>query len=416
MATVKLFPRLDKLNDNGKAPIYMRLTKNRKSKYIALEAWIRPEDWDEKTGKVKPSTPNSYQLNYYLVSKELEAESIALEMETRSKSVTAVDVKARILGKVPGDFFTFAEKYGKMMSPEWSVGNYRKFLSVLTKFKVYNKGKRLYFDEVTVSLIRDFQRYLLEELGNKLNTVQSNLKVLRRVIIEAISDELIPYEKNPFLKIKIKCEKSHRLYLLDDELERLKKLRLSPKTKMECHRDLYLFSANTGGIRISDLLLLRWRNFDQTHVTFRMKKTQEEISIKVPDESLAILSRYYQLAKSRHPGEKVNKNAFIFPLLKLDPTELDREKVHNAISAATSYTNKDLGKLSKMAGLDKRITFHTARHSWAIRALQRGMRIEYVSKILGHASVKQTEVYARVMNIELDKAMEIFNRPLVPFG
>ena len=51
MATVKLFPRLDKLNDNGKVPIYMRLTKNRKSKYIALEAWIRPEDWDEKTGK-----------------------------------------------------------------------------------------------------------------------------------------------------------------------------------------------------------------------------------------------------------------------------------------------------------------------------------------------------------------------------
>ena len=106
MATVKLFPRLDKLNDNSKAPIYMRLTKNRKSRYIALEAWIRPEDWDEKSGKVKPNAQNAYQLNYYLVSKELEAESIALELETRSKSVTAVDVKARILGKVPGDFFT----------------------------------------------------------------------------------------------------------------------------------------------------------------------------------------------------------------------------------------------------------------------------------------------------------------------
>lgn len=63
-----------------------------------------------------------------------------------------------------------------------------------------------------------------------------------------------------------------------------------------------------------------------------------------------------------------------------------------------------------MAGLDKRITFHTARHSWAVRALQKGMRIEYVSKILGHASVKQTEVYAKVMNAELDKAMDVFNQ------
>jgi len=410
MASVKVYPRIDKVNDNGKAPIYMRLTKNRKSRYIALDAWIRPEDWDEKSGKVKPSAQNAYQLNYYLVSKEAEAESIALELETRSKSVTAVDVKARILGKVPQDFFTFAEKYGKMMSSEWSVGNYRKFLSVLTKFKLYNKGKRLYFDEVTVSLIRDFQRYLLEELGNKLNTVQSNLKVLRRVITEAISDELMPYEKNPFLKIKIKAEKSHRLYLLDEELGRLNALRLTPQSKLECHRDLYLFSADTGGIRISDLLLLRWRNFDQTHVTFRMKKTQEDIRIKVPDASLTILRRYYQLAKSRRPGKKVDRNAFIFPLLKLDPAELDREKVHNAISAATAYTNKDLGKLSKMAGLDKRITFHTARHSWAIRALQKGVGIECVSKLLGHASVKQTEVYAKVMNTELDKAMDMFNR------
>src|SRR5258708_27130942 len=123
MASVKLFPRFDKLNDQGKIPIYLRLTKNRKSRYIALEAWIRPEDWDEKSRKVKPSAQNSYQLNYYLASKEAEAESIALELEIRSKSVTALDVKGRILGKVPGDFFAFAEKYGAMMSPEWSVGN-----------------------------------------------------------------------------------------------------------------------------------------------------------------------------------------------------------------------------------------------------------------------------------------------------
>jgi site-specific recombinase XerD len=80
-----------------------------------------------------------------------------------------------------------------------------------------------------------------------------------------------------------------------------------------------------------------------------------------------------------------------------------------------SNTNKDLRKLPSLAGIDKKVTFHTARHSWAIRALQKGMRIEYVSKILGHASVKQTEVYAREIEEELDKAIEVFNKkPLVP--
>ena len=62
-----------------------------------------------------------------------------------------------------------------------------------------------------------------------------------------------------------------------------------------------------------------------------------------------------------------------------------------------------------MAGIDKKFSFHSARHSWAVRALQKGMRIEYVSKLMRHASVKQTEVYAQILNEELDKAMEIFN-------
>jgi integrase len=102
-------------------------------------------------------------------------------------------------------------------------------------------------------------------------------------------------------------------------------------------------------------------------------------------------------------------------LIKLSLGEKDRIKIHHAISAATSYTNKDLRKLTRLAGIDKKVSFHTARHSWAVRALQKGMRIEYVSKILGHASVKQTEVYARVMNEELDKAMEVFNnKQIVP--
>ena len=128
-----------------------------------------------------------------------------------------------------------------------------------------------------------------------------------------------------------------------------------------------------------------------------------------------LLQKYYQLAKKKNLFKKADPNSFIFPLIRISPWEQDRIKTHTAISAATLYTNKDLRKLTRLAGIDKKVTFHTAKHSWAIRALQKGMRIEYVSKILGHASVKQTEVYARVMNEELDKAMEVFNqKPVVP--
>ena len=67
--------------------------------------------------------------------------------------------------------------------------------------------------------------------------------------------------------------------------------------------------------------------------------------------------------------------------------------------------------MAKKAKIHKNISFHTARHSWAVRALQKGMRIEYVSKLMGHASVTHTEVYAKILNQDLDKAMEVFNNP-----
>jgi integrase len=112
---------------------------------------------------------------------------------------------------------------------------------------------------------------------------------------------------------------------------------------------------------------------------------------------------------ARQKSTKIDQESFIFPLLRISPHETDKIKIFNAISAASAFTSKDLRKLSKRAGIDKDVSFHSARHSWAVRALEKGMRIEYVSKLMGHASVKHTEVYAKILNEELDKAMEVFN-------
>lgn len=91
------------------------------------------------------------------------------------------------------------------------------------------------------------------------------------------------------------------------------------------------------------------------------------------------------------------------------PLVADHVQISFRLFTVESYTNKDLKKLRVRAGLDKHISFHSSRHTWAMRALQKGMRIEYVSRLMGHASVKNTEIYAKILDSELDKAMEIFN-------
>ena len=190
----------------------------------------------------------------------------------------------------------------------------------------------------------------------------------------------------------------------------MEKLELEEGSMLNHHRNLYIFSAYSGGVRISDLLMMRWRNFDGEHLVFQMRKTKEELSIKLPKKSLKLLAYYRELANKKQGSNEIEPRSFMFPLLRIDKDETNELQIFKAISSATAFTNKSLRKLSNLAKIDKHISFHTARHSWAVRALQKGMRIEYVSKLMGHSSVKQTEVYAKIVNMELDKAMMVFNK------
>ncbi|HEY6438265.1 MAG TPA: tyrosine-type recombinase/integrase, partial [Ignavibacteriaceae bacterium] len=129
----------------------------------------------------------------------------------------------------------------------------------------------------------------------------------------------------------------------------------------------------------------------------------------MPTKTQKKLNDYRNLPQSKNCETLIDPDSFVFPLLHVLPDETDRTKIHNAISSATAYTNKDLKKLRVRAGLNRHFSFHSARHSCAVTALQKGMRIEYVSRLMGHASVKNTEIYAKILDCELDKAMEIFS-------
>ena len=182
MTSVKIFPRLNSINRQGLVPIYLRITKNRRSKYLALAIRIHPEDWNEKTGKLKPAARNATIINGYLAQKEAEAEAIALELEMKSKFVSVYDIKARLLGHAPADFFEFARQRIQAQAEELSVGTIRRHKTIIDKLQRFCNRSRLYFDEINVKLVRDFQQHMIEQLGNHINTIHSNLKVLRKMV------------------------------------------------------------------------------------------------------------------------------------------------------------------------------------------------------------------------------------------
>ena len=169
---------------------------------------------------------------------------------------------------------------------------------------------------------------------------------------------------------------------------------------MNLHRDMFIFSSFAGGLRVSDTLLLQWRNFDGTHIHFSVQKTNSQISIKLPEKAFSIINHYKEERKSAD---------FIFPMLPDNLDLKDIPAVNQAISSATAYINKNLKTIAKKAHIEKNISFHVARHTWATRALKKGITIDKVSKLMGHAAIKETQIYAKIVNEELDKAMDAFN-------
>ena len=303
MASVKVFPRLDKKNTEGKVPIYLRVTKNRKSKYIALDAYIFSKDWSKDTGKVKSTSPNASQMNTYISSKVAEAERIALELQTRSTSVTSYDIKHKILGKAPADFFEYVKNRKDIMDKEYTIGTIRRYKCVVKKLCSFCKRDSLYFDDINLTLIRDFQQHLLTDCKNHVNTANANLKVIRRLLFDAVAEGLIPFEKNPFNMIKLRGQATKQTFLLDDELKMLEKLKLPKDSQINHHRNLYIFSAYACGIRISDLLMMRWRNVSGDRLCFQIRKNKECLGIKMPPKALQIMG----FIKTWHKRRIVNR-------------------------------------------------------------------------------------------------------------
>ena len=401
MASVAIIYRKDKLNQKGEAPIHLRIIKDRRINYVTAGIMLPQKFWDVKNNRIKGAFPNSKRLNSFLANKFAELQDQVFEHETNSKSLTTHGLKEKIYGKKPTDFFSFADETVQQYLQAGKIGTYDKNKSIITKLKDFHYGKQLMFQDITHAFLLKYEKHLREVLGNKTNTVNKDMKFLRKVFNDAYRQDLIEHNQNPFLKYQLKLEKTQRTYLTEDELKLIEDFHPTPGTRLELHRDMFIFASYAGGLRVSDMLQLKWKSFDGNHLHYTVKKTGQQLTMKLPNPAMEIISHY--------KPKKSSPEQFIFPMLPADLNMKDPFQVDRQISIATSYINKNLKIIAQKVGIDKPLSFHISRHTWATRALLKGISIDKVSKIMGHAAIRETQIYAKIVNVELDKAMEVFN-------
>jgi integrase len=273
-------------------------------------------------------------------------------------------------------------------------------LGIISKLEKYVGAKVFTFHHITVDFLKTYENYMRGTLENSTNTIVSNLKVIKRIFNEALKDDVINLKKNPFTNYKLSWEPTTKVFLTEKEIEILEKLVLTKYSTKFNQRNLYIFACYVGGIRISDLLQLKWEHISDDHIILNTQKTGSTISIKIPTKAMEILNLYHK--------ENEKKSDFIFPFLDQTDKLEDPKILISRLASITSHMNRGLKEIAKLAKIEKNIHFHTSRHTWATRALKKGMRIEYVSKLMGHSSIKTTQVYAKIVNEDLDNAMDLF--------
>ena len=198
------------------------------------------------------------------------------------------------LFKRPGrtDVFELGEKRLAQLKEEGRYSCYRNTRATLRKLSLFRRGKRLPVKEVTPEMMAAFRDFLFQEMGNSRNTVCENLKIMSQLLAEAGVD------KNPCVGLGVTREQSERTYLSDEELSRMMALKLAAGSEMDIARDIFFVECRTG-LRISDLLQLRWDDLSEGFIRIRMQKTRRRVEVPVTEGVQHVLDKYRYWSGSR---------------------------------------------------------------------------------------------------------------------
>ena len=375
-----VFNRKKRLNKRGMALVQVEAYLNRKKMYFSTKIYLKPEQWDAKRKMVK-NHPNANVLNRMLYENIAAIEQTELGLWQQGKSIS-LDLLKNSIDKPLSNgrsFLTFfKEEIANSSLKESTRQNHLSTLELLQEYK-----KDIVFTDLTFEFVSSFDNYL-QSKGYHLNTIAKHMKHLKRYINVAINKEYMDIQKYAFRKYKIKSIEGSHTHLAPEELHKFENLQLTGRyTRLQKTKDAFLFCCYAG-LRYSDFINLTAANIVELHQETWLiyKSVKTGIDVRLPlyllfeGKGIQILQRY-----------KDDLNSFF----KLKDN---------------SNINKELNILAGLAKIDKRVSFHTARHTNATLLLYNGANITTVQKLLGHKSVKTTQVYANIMDITVVRDLE----------
>lgn len=385
---------------NGLIPIYTRITINGKRIELSTNRFVEMSKWSTEAGKMKGTSEEARSINNHLdllksqirdAEMELIHRKIAITTETIKSKLLGVDERARMLVPI---FQDHNNKIKELVGKEYAPGTLERYNTSLKHTIEFMHWKYNVSDiditKIDHAFITDYEFWLRSVRNCANNTAVKYIKNFNKIIKICLANHWI--EKNPFANYKSKVKEVERVYLTEEEIQSIMEKEFNTE-RLSLVRDIFLFSCFTG-LAYTDV-----KNLTKSHISFGIdgekwifthrQKTESASKIPILPVSQMIIDKY-----ENHP--QCNNEEKLLPIL------------------SNQKMNAYLKELADICNINKELTFHIARHTFATTVtLTNGVPIESVSKMLGHKNLRTTQHYAKVLDKKVSEDMRILRDKFV---
>ena len=390
--SIRFIAQKGKCNAEGKAPILARITINGELVHFSTKFRILPDRWDSAEGRTAHLTKEEKNIDAMLDDYRLLVKSRYNDLVLGGAVVTATKLKAAILNldEKSAGLIELCDKFIEdyillVKSGSVTQCTYQRYVLTRNRLAEFTAAKygmeEIPLADINHSFIKGFDLYNRDRHGAANNTASRFVKHFRTMFNLGLNNGWV--RTDPFAGYKIRFEKVNRGFLTREEIDRIMAREFTNK-RLEVVRDMFIFSVYTGlaytdvqGLTSSNV---QYRADGSVWIVTARQKTNNPVSVMLLDIPRAIIERYGGLGKKGR----------LLPI------------------PSNQKVNDYLKEIATLCGIEKNLSYHLARHTFATTiTLSNGVPIETVSKILGHSSIKTTQIYARITDTKIGHDMGV---------
>lgn len=400
MASIKVKFRPSTVADH-EGTIYYQIIHERKVRQLLSDYKVFPSEWDESRSMVT-TTQKSERKAFILSIRERirwdveRLSKIDKKLDTNGLTYTADDVIDEF-NRYANEYslFNFMESIIVKLKQNGKVRTSETYKSALNSFKKFRKDEDIMLDCLTSKIMEAYEAWH-KGRGVAPNTISFYTRILRAVYNRAIEDDIIE-NRNPFRHVYTGVDKTVKRALPLPVIKKIKTLDLSLNPSLDYARDMFLMSFYLRGMSFIDMAFLKKTDLKNGYVTYRRRKTGQQLIIEWTKEMQMILDKYPE-----------NATDYLLPIIK-NPGTNERCTYRNV-----GYNiNHNLKIIAQMVGIQVSLTLYVARHSWASAAKAKGIPLSVISEGMGHDSEATTQIYLASLDTSVvDRANSLILKSL----